>query len=108
MKFIQPPHGPSDDEALALVLVGDALLEPFWPQGLGAIRGFFGGLDAAFALNQWCSGVSAQSAEEAFRSAFKQLQSVQGFNREQVLKTLDFKTYGLAPSTRYKHFAWTA
>ncbi len=30
--------------------VGDALLEPFWPQGLGANRGFHSALDAAWAM----------------------------------------------------------
>ena len=27
--------------------IGDSLLEPFWPQGLGSNRGFHSGLDAA-------------------------------------------------------------
>ena len=36
---------------LPFCLVGDALVEPFWPQGLGVNRGFHGALDAvAFAL----------------------------------------------------------
>jgi len=30
--------------------VGDALLEPFWPQGLGSNRGFHSALDAAWAM----------------------------------------------------------
>jgi len=30
--------------------VGDSLLEPFWPQGLGSNRGFHSALDAAHAL----------------------------------------------------------
>ena len=30
--------------------IGDALLEPFWPQGLGSNRGFHSALDAAHAL----------------------------------------------------------
>ncbi|GBG24766.1 F-actin-methionine sulfoxide oxidase mical1 [Hondaea fermentalgiana] len=43
----------SEDEIpknAALVMpVGDALLEPFWPQGLGSNRGFHGAIDAAYA-----------------------------------------------------------
>ena len=30
--------------------IGDALLEPFWPQGLGSNRGFHSALDAAWAM----------------------------------------------------------
>merc|ERR1719189_1709422 len=29
---------------------GDALLEPFWPEGLGIVRGFMSALDAASAV----------------------------------------------------------
>ena len=31
--------------------IGDALLEPFWPQGLGSNRGFHSALDAAWAAH---------------------------------------------------------
>ena len=31
--------------------VGDALMEPFWPQGLGSNRGFHSALDAAWAIH---------------------------------------------------------
>ena len=31
--------------------IGDSLLEPFWPQGLGSNRGFHSALDAAHALS---------------------------------------------------------
>ena len=31
-------------------LVGDALLEPFWPEGLGVVRGFLTVLDAVAAI----------------------------------------------------------
>mmetsp|Transcript_615 Transcript_615/g.754 ORF Transcript_615/g.754 Transcript_615/m.754 type:complete len:613 (-) Transcript_615:94-1932(-) len=40
--------------------VGDALLEPFWPQGLGSNRGFHGAIDAAFA----CLVLKEQGFEE--------------------------------------------
>merc|ERR1719183_2839038 len=39
--------------------VGDALLEPFWPEGLGIIRGFMSALDAAQAA------ITASSDSEA-------------------------------------------
>lgn len=39
---------------LALVaLVGDSLLEPFWPTGSGCARGFLSSFDAAWMCRQW-------------------------------------------------------
>merc|ERR1719330_1780854 len=40
-------------------VVGDALLEPFWPEGLGIMRGFMSALDAA-----WASVVAAEGRPE--------------------------------------------
>ena len=37
---------------LLMSLVGDSLLEPFWPTGTGCARGFFGGLDACWLMRQ--------------------------------------------------------
>jgi len=37
-------------EAVPVFPVGDALLEPFWPQGLGSNRGFHTALDAVWAM----------------------------------------------------------
>ncbi|KAG8467009.1 hypothetical protein KFE25_000325 [Diacronema lutheri] len=54
--------------ACAVVLpLGDALLEPFWPQGLGTNRGFHGALDGAWALRcHWSDGLDACLIERAF------------------------------------------
>jgi len=41
---------------LLLALVGDALVEPFWPLGTGASRGFLGALDLAWMCKHWWSG----------------------------------------------------
>ncbi|OQS02772.1 hypothetical protein THRCLA_04888 [Thraustotheca clavata] len=41
-----------DSSKLYVALVGDALMEPFWPQGLGINRGFLSALDTAFAITQ--------------------------------------------------------
>jgi len=106
IKFVQPPSGPSDDDALVLVLVGDALLEPFWPQGLGAVRGFLGALDAAYAIMKWCTReCGAEAAEDVFRSCFRELQTLAAATQDNVFCTRDYKTYRLAPDTRYRHVA---
>ena len=41
---------------LLVCLVGDSLLEPFWPTGTGCPRGFFGGLDATWLMRQAALG----------------------------------------------------
>ena len=35
---------------LLMAIVGDSLLEPFWPEGAGCARGFLSSLDAAWLL----------------------------------------------------------
>ena len=37
-------------------LVGDGLLEPFWPTGTGIARGFLGCFDAVWMVKQWSAG----------------------------------------------------
>ena len=41
-----------NQKQLLLGLVGDGLLEPFWPTGTGIARGFLGGLDAVWMMRQ--------------------------------------------------------
>jgi len=41
---------------LLIGLVGDALVEPFWPLGTGASRGFLGALDLSWMAKHWWSG----------------------------------------------------
>lgn len=41
---------------LLTCLVGDSLLEPFWPTGSGCARGFLSSLDACWALRLWAAG----------------------------------------------------
>lgn len=42
---------------LLVCLVGDGLLEPFWPTGSGCARGFLSAQDACWALRSWAMGV---------------------------------------------------
>ena len=41
---------------LLIGLVGDSLLEPFWPTGTGIPRGVFGGLDFCWLMRSIASG----------------------------------------------------
>ncbi|CAD7966849.1 unnamed protein product [Amoebophrya sp. A120] len=44
---------PNPKKLLPIFPVGDALMEPFWPQGTGINRGFHTGMDASFCILQY-------------------------------------------------------
>jgi hypothetical protein len=79
--------------------VGDALLEPFWPEGLGIMRGFMSALDAAqAAVTTTQSG--AESAIGQTTATYNILKSVAAQTASQCLQK-DCKQYRLAPASRY-------
>lgn len=85
---------------LLLALIGDSLLEPFWPQGTGCARGFLGGLDAAWMIRQWASGKMTPLEVIAERETiYKQLASSHPFMLKQK-----FDEYTTDPVTRYKNY----
>uniref|UniRef100_A0A8D1T4T8 F-actin monooxygenase n=1 Tax=Sus scrofa TaxID=9823 RepID=A0A8D1T4T8_PIG len=43
---------------LLVALVGDSLLEPFWPMGTGIARGFLAAMDSAWMVRSWSLGTS--------------------------------------------------
>ncbi|OQR98175.1 MICAL-like protein [Achlya hypogyna] len=77
---------------LFVALVGDALMEPFWPQGLGINRGFLSALDTAYAITQLDTKADAVllAEREAHykRSAALQLDS-------------NIQKYTIEPASRY-------
>jgi len=87
---------------MLVALVGDALLEPFWPEGLGVVRGFFSALDVSSAVARWAGGASPLQVRRHFSDAFSQLKSLCGHNRGSVLRS-DERAYRLAPCSRYRH-----
>ncbi|CAD7966853.1 unnamed protein product [Amoebophrya sp. A120] len=46
-------ENPNPKKLLPIFPVGDALMEPFWPQGTGINRGFHTGTDASFCILQY-------------------------------------------------------
>merc|ERR1712070_547536 len=67
--FCDPPGAADDaspDDALLVALVGDALLEPFWPEGLGIVRGFLSAMDVSSALAKWAAGESREATRQHF------------------------------------------
>lgn len=107
MVFLAPPgvSGADDsgDSDLLVGLVGDCLMEPFWPEGLGIIRGWFGVFDLCSACKLWAEGASQVECRNHFDEAFCQLKTISAATRKRVLRDNE-KGYLLAPGTRYKDF----
>ncbi|XP_059612952.1 F-actin-monooxygenase Mical isoform X6 [Phlebotomus argentipes] len=78
-------------------LVGDSLLEPFWPTGSGCARGFLSSMDAAYAIKLFASPRNSCLAVLAQRESLYRLlgqTTPENLNRDIMAYTLD-------PSTRY-------
>eukprot|EP00927_Polykrikos_kofoidii_P019629 TRINITY_DN19203_c0_g1_i1.p1 TRINITY_DN19203_c0_g1~~TRINITY_DN19203_c0_g1_i1.p1 ORF type:complete len:899 (-),score=105.34 TRINITY_DN19203_c0_g1_i1:126-2456(-) len=105
--FANPPVDTitsDEDDGLLVGLCGDALIEPFWPEGLGVVRGFFGVLDVCFTVVQWSSGASQDSVKANSAHVYSQLKTLSAATRTQVLRT-DEINFALAPSSRYKNLS---
>uniref|UniRef100_F6QZ15 [F-actin]-monooxygenase mical2 n=1 Tax=Xenopus tropicalis TaxID=8364 RepID=MICA2_XENTR len=50
--LVRERHG----HQLLVALVGDSLLEPFWPMGTGCARGFLAAFDTAWMVRSWAQG----------------------------------------------------
>eukprot|EP00927_Polykrikos_kofoidii_P008107 TRINITY_DN13357_c0_g1_i1.p1 TRINITY_DN13357_c0_g1~~TRINITY_DN13357_c0_g1_i1.p1 ORF type:complete len:933 (+),score=117.58 TRINITY_DN13357_c0_g1_i1:99-2897(+) len=103
--FVDQPGGVHSegvaDAGLLVALVGDALLEPFWPEGLGTVRGFFGALDVCSSVAMWSCGATRDQTRQHFGAAFSQLKTLGARTRGSVLRTEE-KDFRLAPSSRYR------
>nr|CAD7567614.1 unnamed protein product [Timema californicum] len=82
---------------LLLTLVGDSLLEPFWPTGSGCARGFLSSMDACWAIKSWGSGQASVLEVLAEReSIYRILAQTTPENLQR-----DYNGYTLDPYTRY-------
>lgn len=107
--FLDPAQGvvsEGTDSKLLVAAVGDALLEPFWPEGLGIVRGFFSALDAGSAISLWASGATCEATMQHFAAAYTELKSLCAQTRTSVLRTEE-ANYGLDPCSRYKSLSAT-
>jgi 2-polyprenyl-6-methoxyphenol hydroxylase-like FAD-dependent oxidoreductase len=94
------PHG-----ALA-ALVGDALIEPFWPEGSGINVGFHSALDIAWTLLHYRHCDTAQLVE--LREALFQAQrKVSATNVKTSLRS-DYSSFGMDPGSRYTGMVYQA
>lgn len=87
----------SDD--IFICAVGDALLEPFWPEGLGIMRGFMSALDAVSAVTLAVSG-KREEAMTQISATYNILKSVAAQTASTCLHR-DIRQYSLQPKSRY-------
>ncbi|XP_012930093.1 F-actin-methionine sulfoxide oxidase MICAL2 isoform X7 [Heterocephalus glaber] len=81
---------------LLVALVGDSLLEPFWPMGTGCARGFLAAFDTAWMVKSWDQGTPALEVLAERESLYRLLPQT---TPENINK--NFEQYTLDPGTRY-------
>ncbi|XP_062327161.1 F-actin-monooxygenase mical2b isoform X8 [Osmerus eperlanus] len=81
---------------LLVTLVGDSLLEPFWPMGTGCARGFLAAFDTAWMVKSWAQGRSPLEVLAERESLYRLLPQT---TPENIAK--NFEQYTLDPGTRY-------
>ena len=110
--------GAALDSPLLVLPVGDALQEPFWPEGLGVNRGYHNMYDGVWAAHQWSvKGAADDPVKQAaivrerqflYESktrvmSAKNRSMLKGFNADGTKNTAPkpAKTYSPDPATRY-------
>ncbi|XP_048118169.1 F-actin-monooxygenase mical2b isoform X3 [Alosa alosa] len=81
---------------LLVALVGDSLLEPFWPMGTGCARGFLAAFDTAWMVKSWAQGRAPIEVLAERESLYRLLPQTTPAN---IAK--DFDQYTVDPGTRY-------
>nr|XP_040018530.1 protein-methionine sulfoxide oxidase mical2b isoform X1 [Gasterosteus aculeatus aculeatus] len=90
--LIREKHG----HQLLVTLVGDSLLEPFWPMGTGCARGFMAAFDSAWMVRGWAQGKSPLEVLAERESIYRLLPQT---TTENISK--NFELYAIDPATRY-------
>ncbi|XP_048462940.1 F-actin-monooxygenase MICAL2 isoform X3 [Rhincodon typus] len=81
---------------LLVALVGDSLLEPFWPMGTGCARGFLAALDTAWMVKRWAENIPSLEILAERESIYRLLPQT---TPENINKNFD--QYTIDPGTRY-------
>ncbi|XP_071618380.1 F-actin-monooxygenase MICAL2 isoform X7 [Heliangelus exortis] len=81
---------------LLVALVGDSLLEPFWPMGTGCARGFLAAFDTAWMVRSWAQGKPPLEILAERESIYRLLPQT---TPENINK--NFEQYTIDPGTRY-------
>ncbi|XP_059903053.1 F-actin-monooxygenase mical1-like [Gadus macrocephalus] len=83
---------------LLMGLVGDSLVEPFWPLGTGIARGFFAAFDTAWMVRSWGLGDPYLKVLAERESVYQLLSQTDPGNTNK-----NYTSYSIRPSTRYRH-----
>ncbi|XP_070619076.1 F-actin-monooxygenase MICAL2 isoform X4 [Erythrolamprus reginae] len=81
---------------LLVALVGDSLVEPFWPMGTGCARGFLAAFDTAWMVKSWAQGKFHLDILAERESIYRLLPQT---TPENINKNFD--QYSIDPATRY-------
>uniref|UniRef100_A0A8D0CBE0 Microtubule associated monooxygenase, calponin and LIM domain containing 2 n=1 Tax=Salvator merianae TaxID=96440 RepID=A0A8D0CBE0_SALMN len=81
---------------LLVALVGDSLVEPFWPMGTGCARGFLAAFDTAWMVKSWAQGNPLLDILAERESIYRLLPQT---TPENINK--NFEQYTIDPATRY-------
>ncbi|XP_016302956.1 protein-methionine sulfoxide oxidase mical3b isoform X4 [Sinocyclocheilus anshuiensis] len=81
---------------LLVALVGDSLLEPFWPMGTGIARGFLAAMDTAWMVHSWGQGNTPSEVLAERESVYRLLPQT---TPENVSK--NYSQYSVDPASRY-------
>ncbi|KAF3860896.1 hypothetical protein F7725_001151 [Dissostichus mawsoni] len=82
---------------LLMALVGDCLVEPFWPLGTGIARGFLASFDTAWMVRSWASGPPiSRSWLSGGESIYQVLSQTTPENCRK-----NYVSYSIDPKTRY-------
>uniref|UniRef100_A0A8C1K621 F-actin monooxygenase n=1 Tax=Cyprinus carpio TaxID=7962 RepID=A0A8C1K621_CYPCA len=82
--------------SVLVALVGDSLLEPFWPMGTGCARGFLAAFDTAWMAKSWAQGRNPLEVLAERESLYRLLPQT---TPENIAKNFDL--YTIDPGTRY-------
>ncbi|XP_043979578.1 protein-methionine sulfoxide oxidase mical3a isoform X13 [Gambusia affinis] len=85
---------------LLVALVGDSLLEPFWPMGTGIARGFLAAMDSGWMVKSWAQGKAPLEVLAERESIYRLLPQT---TPENVSK--NFSQYSVDPTTRYPNIS---
>uniref|UniRef100_A0A674JER1 Molecule interacting with CasL protein 1 n=1 Tax=Terrapene triunguis TaxID=2587831 RepID=A0A674JER1_9SAUR len=83
---------------LLIGLVGDCLVEPFWPLGTGVARGFLAAFDAAWMVKRWAAGTAPLDLLAERESIYQQLSQTSPDNTNK-----NISQYSIDPTTRYRN-----
>ncbi|TRY95668.1 hypothetical protein DNTS_026199 [Danionella cerebrum] len=81
---------------LLVGLVGDSLVEPFWPLGTGIARGFLAAFDTAWMVRSWGKGVPPLEVLAERESVYQLLSQTTPENTSK-----NYNGYSINPTTRY-------